>query len=580
MKRNYFTFGSVIFIVLLIASVIFPQTETAPTGTGTSADPYLISSVDNLAWLQDPANKAAWGSYFKQTANIDASSSSTWNSGSGFAPIGPNALTPFSGVYDGGGFTITGITISRSTTTYIGMFGYISSSPNTVLKNLGLVNVNVTGKDFTGGLIGWDVTTSAITNCYVTGKVTGNTYVGGLAGFADNVIVSDCYDSVIVKATSTTNSSYCGGLVGDNTGGGTIENCYSTGGVAGIGYTAGLAGANANTSYIHNSYSTDTVYGTGTHVGGFVGLDYKSFIDNSYSIGHVGGAATARGFIGDTLLSSVTTNCFWDTTTSGKDSSSDGTGKSTAEMKTLSTYTDTNTVGLTSAWDFVTNPNDDTANVNIWDIDIAHKVINNGYPFLSWQNGNVVVLPVELTTFTASTLSNKVELNWNTATELNNSGFEVDRKLSNQSVWENIGFVRGLGNSTSIINYNFIDNNPVNGTIDYRLKQIDNNGSFKYSNIVEVSYMKPAVFELDQNYPNPFNPTTIIQYSIPNAEHVTLKVYDILGKEVSTLVNENKAAGSYSVQLSAENIQLATGVYFYRLQAGSFTAIKKLLYLK
>ena len=186
------------------------------------------------------------------------------------------------------------------------------------------------------------------------------------------------------------------------------------------------------------------------------------------------------------------------------------------------------------------------------------------------------VLPVELTTFSANNLGDKVELNWNTATEVNNYGFNVERKTENGE-WTNIGFVKGSGNSNSPKNYSFIDGNPLSGKVEYRLKQIDNDGSFKYSSIVTVNSL-PIQFNLAQNYPNPFNPTTTIQYAIPKAEHVTLKVYDELGNEVTTLVNENKVAGQYKVSFNGSN--LASGIYYYRIAAGDFTEVKKLMLLK
>ncbi len=200
--------------------------------------------------------------------------------------------------------------------------------------------------------------------------------------------------------------------------------------------------------------------------------------------------------------------------------------------------------------------------------------------------GACSALPVELTTFSASVVDNKVELKWNTATEVNNYGFNVERKLQNGS-WMKIGFVKGNGNSNSPKQYSFIDN-PSGGTqFQYRLKQIDNDGKFEYSKIIEIALAAPAKFLLEQNYPNPFNPSTTIRYEIPNAEYVTLKVYDILGNEVETLVDKEEQAGSYSIQFSDVRnqrleviTQIASGIYFYRLQTGSFVQTKKMLLLK
>ena len=202
------------------------------------------------------------------------------------------------------------------------------------------------------------------------------------------------------------------------------------------------------------------------------------------------------------------------------------------------------------------------------------------------QNGS---LPVELTSFTANVNGSKVLLKWNTATELNNYGFEIERTVgSKQSAvgggqsavvyWEKIGFVTGSGNSNSSKDYSFSDDNNATGKYLYRLKQIDNDGSYKYSPEVEVEIGTPTQFSLSQNYPNPFNPSTSINYQLPVSGNVTLKVFDVLGKEVAVLVNERKEAGTYVVEFSVTN--LASGTYFYRLRAGGFVQIKKMTILK
>lgn len=196
-------------------------------------------------------------------------------------------------------------------------------------------------------------------------------------------------------------------------------------------------------------------------------------------------------------------------------------------------------------------------------------------------------IPVELTSFTASLEKQKVVLVWSTATETNNSHFEIERKLKNRD-WEKISEVNGAGTTTIPQTYSFEDDlsfTMYDGKILYRLKQIDFDGSFSYSKIVSVDVkMIPDKFSLSQNYPNPFNPITKIRYSIPYLEMVnhtvstTLKVYDILGNEVTTLVNEEKTAGYYEVEWDAS--QMRSGVYFYRMEAGSFNQIKKMTLIR
>ncbi|MEO8231046.1 MAG: right-handed parallel beta-helix repeat-containing protein [Ignavibacteriota bacterium] len=197
-------------------------------------------------------------------------------------------------------------------------------------------------------------------------------------------------------------------------------------------------------------------------------------------------------------------------------------------------------------------------------------------PFSWW-------VPVELTSFTGNTLNGNVVLNWATATELNNSGFEIQCKRNTSTSlsvtnWEHIGFINGNGTTTEKSFYSFVDKNPVQGKSFYRLKQIDFDGTFELSNIIEVDFSLLTEFSLEQNYPNPFNPTTSIKYAIGSKQFVQLKIYNILGNEVSTLVNEIRPAGNYEVNFNAS--RLSSGVYFYKLQSGSFIETKKMLLIK
>ncbi|MFQ3608076.1 MAG: T9SS type A sorting domain-containing protein [Chloroherpetonaceae bacterium] len=195
-----------------------------------------------------------------------------------------------------------------------------------------------------------------------------------------------------------------------------------------------------------------------------------------------------------------------------------------------------------------------------------------------------VALPVELVSFTGEVRDGAVHLAWRTASELNNAGFEVERKSQGGS-WNTLGFVRGAGTTTEAQSYTFVDNS-ASGTVQYRLKQVDFDGQFEYSNIIEVNAGLPKTFALEQNYPNPFNPTTVIAYQLPVASEVKLEVYDVLGRKVMTLVNGRQDAGAYNFTLNAGN--LSSGVYFYRLQASAtngasssnFVQTKKMMLIK
>lgn len=196
---------------------------------------------------------------------------------------------------------------------------------------------------------------------------------------------------------------------------------------------------------------------------------------------------------------------------------------------------------------------------------------------------------MELTSFTAVVLEGAAELNWSTATETNNSGFEVQKSevKDEKSEWETIGFVPGFGTTTEPNLYSFIDENVTSGFYKYRLKQIDFDGTFTYSNEIEViADFTPKEFMLYQNYPNPFNPSTTIKFTIPDVEThrdaslqmVTLKVYDVLGNEITTLVNEEKQPGIYEVEFDAQT--LSSGIYIYKLQAGTFIQTKKMVLMR
>jgi hypothetical protein len=213
---------------------------------------------------------------------------------------------------------------------------------------------------------------------------------------------------------------------------------------------------------------------------------------------------------------------------------------------------------------------------------VYHKVDNAVHGFIKFMPFSNVI-PVELTSFTASMIDGNILLNWTTATELNNSGFEI-HKGSHTSTslsvtdWETISFVTGNGTSTENQNYSFIHQNPSEGKSYYRLKQIDYDGKYTYSNIAEVDFVLPIQFSLEQNYPNPFNPVTSIKYAIRSKQFVQLKIFDVIGNEVATLVNDEKPAGNYEIAFDASN--LSSGVYFYKIASGNFIETKKMVLLK
>ncbi len=198
-------------------------------------------------------------------------------------------------------------------------------------------------------------------------------------------------------------------------------------------------------------------------------------------------------------------------------------------------------------------------------------------------SGNTAPLPVELISFTASVSRAVVSLNWKTETEIDNYGFEIERRIKNNGNevycnWEKVGFVEGYGNSNSPKDYSFIDRNIQIGFIQYRLKQIDLTGNYEYSEIADVKVEVPTEYSLEQNYPNPFNPTTVIEFSIPVDDNVEIKVFNVLGMEIATLLNEYKKAGTYNLNFYSKG--LPGGVYFYQLVSGNYSEIKKMVLLR
>jgi hypothetical protein len=186
-------------------------------------------------------------------------------------------------------------------------------------------------------------------------------------------------------------------------------------------------------------------------------------------------------------------------------------------------------------------------------------------------------LPVELSSFTSNVNGRDVSLIWSTQTEKNSDKFNIERKSLNVT-WESIGSVKASVLSNSPKQYSFTDKNLQSGKYQYRLKMIDNDGTFRYSSVVEAEVAVPKDFELSQNYPNPFNPNTVISYSLPLASNVKLIVYNSLGQTVKVLENGFKNAGSYSVNLNAT--ELPSGTYYYKIEAGEFSQIKKMMLLK
>ncbi len=207
---------------------------------------------------------------------------------------------------------------------------------------------------------------------------------------------------------------------------------------------------------------------------------------------------------------------------------------------------------------------------------------SQNYSWAAGNSGTILklegsVLPVELTSFTAVSQNQQVTLNWITATEINNNGFEVQRSSEN-SEFVTVGFVRGNGTTTNQSEYIYVDRNISAGNYSYRLKQIDYNGVFEYSDAIEVEVLNLDSYVLNQNYPNPFNPSTKIAYVLKEKTNVKILVMNALGEEVAVLVNQTQEQGYHQLDFNASN--LPSGIYFYSLQTDNFSETKKMLLMK
>ena len=221
---------------------------------------------------------------------------------------------------------------------------------------------------------------------------------------------------------------------------------------------------------------------------------------------------------------------------------------------------------------------------------IAFTPTSSNYQLIFYLNGNIFsidfwtiddveidyIVPVELASFNANAREGLVELNWSTATETNNRGFEVQR--NNNGEFETIAFIEGHGTTTETQTYFYSDQSVTGGSYSYRLKQIDFDGSFEYSKVIEVEVPALREFALDQNYPNPFNPNTTIKFSLPEASDVTLTIYNTLGQKITELVNAKLEAGRYSYEWNGQNV--VTGMYIYELRTNNFVSVKKMVLLK
>lgn len=515
--QRWNAFGATVLLVLSLLLALVPSPAAAfAGGNGTSGNPYQISTCTHLQNMSTSLN-----SYYVLINNIDCSDTVNWNSGAGFAPIGSSSPY-FTGQLDGDGYTISSLTINRSGTSFVGLFG--RSATNFVATDIILSGANITGSSYAGGLVGYatngavtNVTVNAninnsssysggilggaagttvtnvsssgtvsaaganaggligymesgaklydsdssmtvnagtnssvggavgsaymasynsvnvMSNSYATGAVTGGSSVGGFVGNATNYRIVDAYATGAVTGGSSTTYSNAGGFIGWSRGNEVITNTYATGSVTSGAYHVGGYAGGIDFATVQRSFATGDVTGN-YRVGGFVGVtgtinisdSYargdviatgnpaagfaargNGTITRSYSTGAVSGSGTTNvyGFAGDNQYTYTCNSSFWDTQTSGKSNtqcSSGATGRTTAQMQSVDTFTVTGATGLTSIWDFANNPNNDSGNNDYWAISPS---VNDGYPYLSFQ-----VVSAAVTTSAASSINTTTAL--------------------------------------------------------------------------------------------------------------------------------------------------------------------------
>ncbi len=244
----------------------------------------------------------------------------------------------------------------------------------------------------------------------------------------------------------------------------------------------------------------------------------------------------------------------------------------------------TDTVNVTLTVKMTVGQTQGNYNLGYFVTDAALDFTDPSYYSVSLNNPISVtaVVPVELTSFTAQSSNNSVELKWSTATETNNKGFEVERSTDKVN-FSRIGFIPGNGSTTEIHQYAFTDNTVSSGTYYYRLKQLDYDGSYKYSSVTEVKFSLPVQYSISQNYPNPFNPSTSINFALPAESNVVIDLYNVLGARVMTIASGDYPAGAHQVSLNAAN--LASGTYIYSISVSGkdgskFVSSKKMILMK
>ncbi len=377
-ELSYVLFDGELFSEEIFVTLNVDASEEPPEGSGTELDPFQIADMDDLTWVSDHADH--WDKFFAQTADIDAASSALLNEGTGFLPIG-NSVTRFTGSYDGGGYTISALTMAHLESDHQGLFGYTDGA---TISYLSLIDVDISGSDYVGGLIGYNNASNLI-HVYTSGMVSGNDRVGGLIGYNHGNIDSSS------SRCSVSGAQDVGGMIGRSEGATLVQNSYAEGNAEGTDRVGGFIGSlHFSPAHIKNSYSRGSATrtnGDSEKVGSFAGsVGTACQVENSYSTGEVtyvdADNPTNKGFVGFDIAGSYLNN-FWDIESSAQTTGNGAEAKTTLQMNKISTFT-------YATWDFEVE--DFNGTDNDWDMDREAGIVNDGYPFLAWENGDVTLI--------------------------------------------------------------------------------------------------------------------------------------------------------------------------------------------
>lgn len=587
MKKNH-----IILILCFVLMSVHLTAQSYSGGAGTEASPYQIATKADLKYLSE--NSGEWGKHFEQTADIifeDSdfeSGGDFYNDGLGFNPIGYNSygydnhINYFSGSYNGNDHIISGLTITQplieveyvdeNNNIEVGMFGVAYGAK---ISNLGLIDVNVTGFSYVGGLVGWNES-STIHNCYSTGNVNSTKYTGGLVGVNTSSTMTNCYsecdivgnfgaggliggndESSVINCHAVGNVSgnrIIGGLAGDNTYSSIISHSYATGNVSGSEHSVGgLVGSNYNDSQINNSYSLGNVSGGKDATGGLAGDNYSSFINNCYALGGVEGVEEVGGLVGANDVesninnsyaagkvigsyrdfggligyndgTSTITNSFFDNETTGQtkgignnDSVTGAVGKTTTEMQTESTFTN-------ASWDFT----------NTWEMLC--------YPVLQWEELSLPIIDTSITvdgpTLTATATDVGITYQWLDGDDNAISGAtEQSYTATENGYYKVIITTHGCSQTSEAIEITNLSTKEINGIFDIKV------------------------------YPNPTAKDITIDF--PKTQTADITIYDISGKMV------------YKTRTFDKNVKLPingkAGMYLVNINTADFNKTIKII---